>query len=247
MVCNNVAELAVRKQIVSDVGQGITVHYGGRYVLQNRDQDHVREIIWNLIVEGVLTIGTNSSNTEWPWLKLTEYGHSMVNSEMPAPHDPSGYLARLRNDIPNIDPVIIIYLIETLKTYNINLVLSSSIMLGCASEKALSLLIDAFINSHTDPTRKKTVTEKFNNKTIKRQFDEFIRSLTTIKDEIPKDIRDGLNNVLLGVFEMIRSYRNDAGHPTGKTIIKEQVFANIQVFIPYLKKVYQLIEYFESR
>lgn len=45
---------------------------------------------------------------------------------------------------------------------------------------------------------------------------------------------------------MIRNYRNDAGHPTGNQLSKEHAFANLQVFIPYCKKVYELIEYFNN-
>lgn len=246
-VCRDVAEIAVNKKIVPDVGQDVVVHYGGRYVLTDSDQDKVREIIWNLVVEGVLTIGINASNPAWPFLKLTEYGSSVINSEIPIPHDPSGYISRVMEDVPDVDPLIITYLNESLRAYQINLVLSSSVMLGCASEKALLLLIDAFINSHDDESRRKSLSDKFKNKMIKRQFDELIRSLTTIKSELPSDIEDGLNNVLFGIFEMIRNYRNDAGHPTGVSITKEQVFANIQVFIPYLKKVYQLIRFFNHK
>ncbi|MGN7354424.1 hypothetical protein ACTHPJ_24075 [Paenibacillus amylolyticus] len=245
-VCNDVAQLAVSKEIVLDRETSNGGYFGREYVLDGDDQDRVREIIWNLIVEGILMIGINANNSEWPFLKLTDYGSSVVNSEMPMPHDPSGYLNSIKQDIPEIDDLIITYMTECLKAYRINLLLSSTIMLGCASEKALLLLIDSFINSFEDDVKRKQIHDKFANKMIKRQFDELTRSLTTIQSGIPKDISDGLSNVLLGVFEMIRNYRNDAGHPTGVTISKEQVYANIQVFIPYLKKIYQLINYFKT-
>ncbi|WDQ34953.1 hypothetical protein PTQ21_12210 [Paenibacillus marchantiae] len=245
-VCSDVAQLAVSKGLILNIGNNNSGHFGREYVLDGNDEDRVREIIWNLIVEGVLMIGINASNSEWPWLKLTDYGHSVVDSEMPMPHDPSGYLSSIKQDIPEIDELIITYMTECLKAYRINLLLSSTIMLGCASEKALLLLIDSFINSFHDEAKRKQIYDKFANRMIKRQFDELTRSLTTIQSSIPKDISDGLNNVLLGVFEMIRNYRNDAGHPTGVTISKEQVYANIQVFIPYLKKIYQLINFFKT-
>lgn len=167
-------------------------------------------------------IGINSNNAVWPWLKLTDYGHSVVHSEMPMPHDPSGYIKRLKTDVPKVDNLIITYMVESLKAYRINLLLSSTIMLGCASEKALLLLIDSFIGSYEDEAKRKTLYDKFANKMIKRQFDELIRSLTTIKSDLPKEIEDGLNNVLFGIFEMIRNYRNDAGHPTGSAYQKNR-------------------------
>jgi hypothetical protein len=244
-LCCEVAKVAVTKGIADDPNKG---SYGssGYICLNDRDVDYVREIIWNLIIENILTIGTNSNNPNWPWLKLTAYGKKVVQSEMPVPHDPSGYLARIREQIPELDNVIYTYLEECLRTYNINALLSSTIALGCASEKALLLLIEAYTNAISDPNRQKKFKEKTNGRMIKRQFDEFTKAISNLVGSMPSDISDGLNNVLFGVFEMIRNCRNDAGHPTGKVIEKEVLFANIQVFIPYCKKVYELIDYWNE-
>ena len=243
-LCCAVAAVAVEKNIVPNPhGPG---YFGGFIYLQPQDQEKVREIIWNLVVENVLTIGSDSSNPAWPWLKLTEYGRKVVNSTVPVPHDPSGYLDRIHSEIPNLDSVILSYLEESLRTYNINALLSSTITLGCASEKALLLVIEAYKNAIQDVGRRTKFQNNTAGRMIKRQFDEFTKCITNLIGSIPADISDGLNTVLLGVFEMIRNNRNDAGHPTGRSIPKEHVFANLQVFIPYCKKIYQLIDYFNA-
>jgi hypothetical protein len=115
-------------------------------------------------VEGILTIGINASNTTWPWIKVTEYGRKVLDSEQPIPHDPSGFLERLHQEIPNIDPIIVTYIQEALMTYKINCLLSSTITLGCASEKALLLLIEAYTKALQSEERRK----KFINKTSGR-------------------------------------------------------------------------------
>lgn len=244
-LCNTVARIAVSKQLVPNP-RGNMSYSGGDFYLQSCDKDKVREIIWNLIIERIMTIGMNSSNPSWPFLRLTDYGQVVVQSTTPTPHDPSGYINRIKNEIPNIDPIILIYLEECLNTYNINALLSSTITLGCASEKALLLLIEAYTMAFQDISRKQKFINNTSGKMIKRQFEEFSKSITTIIGHIPSDVSDGLNTVLLGIFEMIRNNRNDAGHPTGKSISKEQAYANIQVFIPYCKKIYQLINYFNN-
>lgn len=61
------------------------------------------------------------------------------------------------------------------------------------------------------------------------------------------DLKDGLPNILLGVFEMIRAERNDAGHPTGRIPTREVVFANITVFRGYVKRVYELIDWLKAK
>lgn len=244
-LCNLVAAIAVEKNIVPNPrGQSHVV--GGYFELGRIDGNSVREIVWSLVVERVVTIGIDTGNAAWPFLSLTEYGSEVVNSTEPIPHDPTGYLLRIRTQIPRIDPIILIYLEESLLTYNINALLSSTVALGCASEKALLLLIEAYSNAIQDPGRKENFVNKTEGKVIKRQFDEFNKCLTNLIGNMHADISDGLNTVLLGVFEMIRNNRNDAGHPTGKSIPRDYVYANLQVFIPYCQKVYQLIDYFND-
>jgi hypothetical protein len=55
-----------------------------------------------------------------------------------------------------------------------------------------------------------------------------------------------LGTILERVFYLIRTARNDAGHPTGRKIEKEVIHANLLLFPSYCKRVYGLIEYFSS-
>ncbi|WP_299739139.1 hypothetical protein [uncultured Rossellomorea sp.] len=242
-VCRLVANIAVNKGFITNLSKG-SYNYGGSFQLSSVDQDKVREIIWYLVFERVITIGINADNASWPWLKLTDYGIEVVNSEAPIPHDPSGYLERIKLYIPEIDQIILTYLEESLKTYNIGALLSSTITLGCASERALLILIDAFSNFFQESDRKEKFIKETQGKVIKRQFDHFYKNLNGVKGKLPGDITDGLDTMLLGIFEMIRNYRNDAGHPSGTKVSRDQVYANLQVFIAYCKKIYQLKHYF---
>lgn len=244
-ICCGVAKIAVDRKIVPHPHLG-TVVSGATYFLQEDDQETVREILWNLIIERILTIGINSSNPNWPFLKLTIYGRSVINSEKPIPHDPSGYLNRIKEEIPNIDEVIYRYLEESINTYNIGAYLAASITLGCASEKALLLLIESYTNSIRDSNKQKSFYNKIQGRMIKRQYEEFSKVITTQIGILPKELSDNLTTILLGVFDMIRSNRNDAGHPTGKIIKKDQIFAYLQVFIEYCKRIYGLIDYYEN-
>ena len=237
-LCRQVAYVAVQKSIVPNpLGKNAT---NNDFELCNKDEIRVREIIWDLVVERVMTIG-NNNGPAWPWLSLTEYGQIIVKSTEPTPHDPSGYLSRFQKAIPEIDPVILTYLLESLQTYRINAVLSSTIALGCASEKALLLLIDAYKNAIIDMEKRETFRKKVDGKYAKIQFDEIRHRIKSLS--LPHDISDGLDTALFGIFDMIRKNRNSAGHPSGEAIPRDQIFASLQVFITYCKTVYQLINY----
>jgi len=116
-------------------------------------------------------------------------------------------------------------------------------MLGRASEKAFLLLLEAFTNAFSDPN-KKAKFEKNTKGPIKRKFDEFRKAIAQIRNSLPRTLRDDLDIQLDGIFNFIRTCRNDVGHPTGRKIDRNLAFANLTLFIPYCKRIYDLIEYF---
>ncbi len=242
-LCNLIGNLAVKKELVkSPYELGFQATY---FPLQKNDENKVREILWDLIIERVLTIG-DYHNDSWPHLSVTEYGEKILSSKEPVPNDISGYLKRLKKEIPELDDTIKIYLSESVRTYNINQLLSATITLGCASEKALLILIESYQENFSNPEKQERFRKKIEGKFIKTQFEEFSKELQNLKGNLPYDLKENYTNTLIGVFEMIRRNRNQAGHPTGKQIDKDTLFANLQVFIPYCKYIYDLKIFFEK-
>lgn len=241
--CNTVGDYAIKMKIVTNPNP--KGHQAIHFPLQKQDEDKVREIIWDLIIERVLTIGAYSGDT-WPWLSVTSYGKKAINSIKPAPNDSTGYLKRIKNEIPQLDPIIETYLIESIRTYSINQLLSSTITLGCASEKALMILIDTFKHTFNDNSKKIAFSKRVDDKFIKTQFDEFDKAIRQILPHLPYELRGAYTTVLTGMFDWIRNNRNDAGHPTGKKIDKDTLFSHLQVFINYCKYIYELKDYFDQ-
>jgi hypothetical protein len=66
------AGLAVTKKIVPNLHQGVVS--GATYDLHSSDKDRVLEIIWDLVIERVLTMGREGANGGWPFFNLTSYG-----------------------------------------------------------------------------------------------------------------------------------------------------------------------------
>ncbi|WP_430816398.1 hypothetical protein [Carboxylicivirga sp. RSCT41] len=238
-----IAQLAIKKELVQNPFP--PNHFGGTPWLTNKDKNRVREVLWDLITERVLTIG-DYSNDSWPFLSLTDYGLRAIEAEQPVPNDVTGYLSRLRREIPDIDETIEIYLSESVRTYNINQLLSATITLGCASEKALLILIETYADTYENVDKKQKFIKKTSGKFIKKQFDEFNKEIQALKGDLPFSIKDGYDNTLIGVFQMIRNNRNGAGHPTGKKVDKYTLFANLQVFITYCRFIYDMKEFFEK-
>jgi hypothetical protein len=94
-----------------------------------------QEVFWQLVIEGILAPGIDSSDLNLPWFHVTEYGKDVVQSGGANPHDPTGYLNRLREKIPNPDPTVMAYLQESLATFRRGNRVASTVMLGIAPER----------------------------------------------------------------------------------------------------------------
>jgi len=242
-----VAEKAVKHGFLKENNPNASILHTEQFVLSYEDKARVQNILWDLIIEGILRPGLHDGvNNNLPFFHVTQYGKIVLKDGPTSPYDPDGYLQRLQESIPELDTIILTYLNEASRTFRIGCLLSSTVTLGCASEKAFLLLVDAYAESLPLPTK-----DKFNKntegRTIKRQQDEFQKMLDSeLKARLPSDLKDDLDVALSGVFSMIRSHRNDAGHPTGRSVDREQAYANLVVFPTYLKRVYGLIKWLKS-
>lgn len=207
----------------------------------------VHQIVWDLIIERVLTIGCDKINNQWPFLRLTDFGKQIIEDDIPI-HDVDGIINAIFEKIPEIDNIIIKYLAEALNTYRIGALLSSSVMLGCATEKAIVLLIESYTLwlSGKGEDKEKTKFENSKTKAISRRFEEFNKSFMSHKSSIPSDYYDDFDIVINSVFTIIRKNRNSAGHPTGNKIDKSELALWLHVFSSHCRRIYDLINYFKE-
>lgn len=246
-ICISVAELAVRKGVIDRPPvpnlQPFTTE------ISSEGKRRIACVIWELVAEEILYIdmpqNRNTYATEFVF-DITEYGEKILSAGYPVPHDPDGYLSYFKKEVSNVDSVIYTYLSESINAYNHRLYLSATISLGCASEKALLLLIDAY--SMFLPTQKEydSFLKQTKDRHIKNQFEIFWKSFAGHRGNVNKDLIDGIDFIVSGIFELLRQNRNDAGHPTGKLTPREQVFASLQLFITYCKRIYELIDFFNQ-
>lgn len=207
-------------------------------------REMIRQILHELYIEGVIVMGVDAANPNWPFFRVTEHGKKALAQTAPTPYDPDGFLDAFTRAVPGVDGVIVMYLTESLLGFRRGCYLSSTVMLGCASEKCLLVLIDEMAGAMTAPARKASFEKRTHEKFIKTQFTELQKELASIK--LPKAITDNLDVQLNGIFSLIRTYRNDVGHPSGRTIPRETAHANLLLFPTYVKTAYGLMAHFKS-
>jgi hypothetical protein len=217
---------------------------GSQKYMPSDDREKVRQIVWEFILQGILAIGRDEANPNFPFVSITEHGKKVLDSGETLPYDPDGYLRKLRTDIPNLDPIIEMYVTESLQAYLKGLMFSSAVALGVASEQALLLLLDTFTNAITNPATKSSFGKLQDTIGIKHKFDQLKNKLMGIRGTLPRELSEDLESQFDGIFNLIRVTRNDAGHPTGRKIERDVAFVNLRLFIIYCKKTYELIDYF---
>ncbi len=184
----------------------------------------------------------NDANRQFPFFRITEFGQRLIdNQQVYFFHDVSSYEALIRSEVPQIDSVTLLYLKEAMQSFRTGCVLASTVMLGVATEHTFLLLVEKVEQNATHATtfanvgQQRTILQKFNK--FKNILDQEARNLTP-------ELREDLDTHFAAILSIIRTFRNQSGHPTGKIIDREQAYVLLQLFIPYCKKMYQLMAHY---
>jgi hypothetical protein len=79
-----------------------------------------------------------------------------------------------------------------------------------------------------------------------QKFVEFRNRLEPKRGELPQHLTEDIDVTLDATLNMLRIYRNEAGHPTGKQIPRARANQNLQLFAFLLGRMYELKAFFEG-
>jgi hypothetical protein len=249
--------LAGRERGTYDPNQYVHLQRGVAEVLESRERNTIvsnaklsapdseifLELFWDLFRQGIITLGYNNSNPEFPFFRVTAFGKKLLEGQNPYFfHDVSSYESIIKSSIPDIDPATLVYLKEAMQAFMSGCLLSSSVMLGVATEHCFLQLLEVVeANSQYSALFKNA----FSQRTILQKLNKFKNVLDQNIGILPPDVKEDLDTNFSGIVSMIRTFRNESGHPSGRIISREQCYVLLQLFIPCCKKVYQLAGIFK--
>lgn len=204
------------------------------------------ECLFELIRAGVLA----PSKAKEPWnyndLRLTEFGRKIAAEGFATPFDRENYLGRLR-DAGVTDPIVVFYISEALRTFSTYCYAATCVMVGVASEHLILELVNKMVSQFAaDPAAKKLATELHKRYT----------SITRVADPAPNSawhqlVRRAANHAgqdcaelwrqINQVYDIIRRYRNQAGHPTSMTVGIHEAYGCLFQFHKYAQTITQVI------
>src|SRR5258708_1976341 len=80
-------------------------------------KDQIREIVWGLVIQGIVIPGGSTLQPGLPAMQVSEWGKRCLDAGEFLPHDAGQYLTRLKGHMPGVDSGILLYLQESLTAF----------------------------------------------------------------------------------------------------------------------------------
>src|SRR5262245_21570616 len=158
--------------------------------LSGADRELFLEVFWDLFRQGIITLGLNDNNREFPFFRLSRLGQRLIaNQDTYFFHDVTAYTKWLTQEIPHIDSVTLLYVQEALQAFRAGCILSSTVMLGVATEHTFLLLAEAVDQS---PTHAKHFAGVARERTILQKINKFKHLLDQQQKTLPVDMKEAL-------------------------------------------------------
>lgn len=197
----------------------------------------------DLFRTGYLAWGYNVSNSEPPFLHLTEQGRRSLAHFSRDPANPDGYLdyvlSRGLNEISES------YLRESVAAFNSGLAKASAVMIGVASEALVLEVRDALVARMDSLGQEKSA--ELSNWIVKRVLDALERLLAPRKRDMPRPLADEFDAYWPALMQQIRSIRNEAGHPISIDPVESETVHSSLLLFPKLAQLERdLVEWISS-
>ena len=207
--------------------------------LSLEDAELARDVFWDLFRQGFITLGSDDSNPQWPFFRLSHFGQKALGRDRPFQFTDTGsYIAMVRRYAPMLDPVAQTYLEEAVATFYAGCYLASAVMLGMAAEKMFLDLLDVVL---ADPALTPRFQAVVRERHILPKMKRFLHDLDQLKASLPPGLMEELETQFAAMQTVLRRSRNDGGHLASAAVEREQGFVNLQLFPPFAQAVSELV------
>ena len=164
-----------------------------------------------LYIEGVIIWGNafDRDTNAFPNFSITSYGEKVLDANEIIPHDPDNYLAELKNTIPSIDPIVLLYIEESVQCFLKNNQIASSVMLGVAAEVVFYQLFEWMKRNTTNPSFKNRMERAEKQITsFKNKQDVIFAEIKQHKGKLDSSLCGNIETNLDGIGTFMRLQRN---------------------------------------
>ena len=204
----------------------------------------LQEILWELLVQGVLAPGKNSLNLNLPFVHLTEYGTRCLEDGSALVHDPQGYVAELLAKTDGRAGEFVQHSVREALTVFLSGSWPSSILhLARAAEVLFDLLAQALVHSGL---REGRGTKRLENAHRFSIHQAQLALQATAHRPLPQDLLERVEPQLNGLLALMQGARDSDGSPRQPRPSKDQALAYFLLFPEQCAFVYHLIDTLET-
>jgi len=204
----------------------------------------LQEILWELLVQGVLAPGKNSLNLNLPFVHLTEYGTRCLEDGSTLVHDPEQYVEKLLEKTGGRASAFVQHAVqEALAVFLAGSWASAILHLARAAEELFDQLTLALVHSgHRDGkgTKRLEAATRFSI----GQAQLAIQSAG--HRTLPQALAETVEPQLSGLLALMQGVRNPEGSPRQPRPTKDQVLAFFLLFPEQCAFVYHLMDALET-
>lgn len=244
-------------RIKEEIGENSSFNPFGLYSLHKLKDKGIEEDEYYFCIQKLINANAIIMNAEPggifnKWYKLTPVGNLIIMDSTEFIFlEPENYVNRLKGEINNIDSITISYIEESIKAYKEDLLLSSTVTLGCASENSILELVDSVCKFINDPkliqdfekewgikSKYEKLKNEYKNRKVKTQIESELKKLGQSLSDDEKSLFIDFETILDNLFNIYRISRNEVGHPTGKGLDKDILKAYIASFKRYATTIF---------
>jgi len=203
------------------------------------------ELVWELLVQGVLAPGKNSLNLNLPFVHVTEYGARRLDDGSILAHDPEGYIRRLIDHTGGkADEFTVETAREAALCFTAGRYQATIVMLARAAEHLFALLAAAIIEN-ARRTGRGTKRIEAAGRRPETRYREIHRALFT-KGKTAA-LSEELDPQIAGLYNMLMLSRSEAGEPRIPAIDGECARGYLLLFPGWCRAVHLLIDILAGR
>jgi len=119
-----------------------------RTYFSDKDRAVCRKVVWDLISQGILEPGKQDEGWDLVTFKVSDLGRGLFTAQKKYDyHDAQTYMDIINQNIPDIDPVVLIYLRESMESLLRGRVFPAAVLLGIATEQSFFKLLTTVDNN----------------------------------------------------------------------------------------------------
>lgn len=204
----------------------------------------LQEILWELLVQGVLAPGKNSLNLNLPFVHLTEYGSQCLEDGRILARDPDRYIERLTEKTDAMIDDFVLHSVREALSVSLTASWSSSlVLLARAAEHLFDRLANTLLNTRQHG-KDETQELETSRRSSRSRAQAVIRTLQ--HHSLSTDITESIEPQLNGLLTLIQLSRNQDGSPRWTPLSRDQVLGFFLLFPEQCAFVYHLMNDLEG-